>query len=79
MSATEFTATIDHDGIDPAISTLPDISAASNLLEYFGAVNVENLASAGTEARQDLLIKARSLVQALETPRETMVKHCWAQ
>lgn len=30
-------------------------------------------------ARLELLAHARSLVQALETPRETMIKHCWAQ
>lgn len=29
--------------------------------------------------RRELLAQARSLVQALETPRETMIKHCWAQ
>lgn len=29
--------------------------------------------------RRQLLTQARSLVQALETPRETMIKHCWAQ
>jgi len=30
-------------------------------------------------ARQVLLQKARSLVSALETPRETMIKHNWAE
>ncbi|KAF2875904.1 S-adenosyl-L-methionine-dependent methyltransferase [Massariosphaeria phaeospora] len=30
-------------------------------------------------ARLGLLAKARDLVRALETPRETMIKHCWAQ
>lgn len=29
--------------------------------------------------RRELLAHARHLVQALETPRETMIKHCWAQ
>jgi hypothetical protein len=29
--------------------------------------------------RLSLLAKARELVHALETPRETMIKHCWAQ
>jgi hypothetical protein len=29
--------------------------------------------------RRKLLAEARQLVQALETPRETMIKHCWAQ
>ncbi|KAK2008967.1 O-methyltransferase [Colletotrichum eremochloae] len=31
------------------------------------------------EERLQLLKQARLLVQALETPRETMIKHCWAQ
>lgn len=31
------------------------------------------------EVRLDFLSKARKLVQALETPKETMLKHCWAQ
>lgn len=29
--------------------------------------------------RQELLAEARRLVRALETPRETMIKHNWAQ
>jgi hypothetical protein len=29
--------------------------------------------------RQKLLAEARRLVRALETPRETMIKHNWAQ
>lgn len=31
------------------------------------------------EGRLRLLKQTRSLLQALETPRETMIKHCWAQ
>ncbi|OHW96427.1 sterigmatocystin 8-o-methyltransferase [Colletotrichum incanum] len=31
------------------------------------------------EGRLKLLKQTRSLLQALETPRETMIKHCWAQ
>ncbi|TDZ16398.1 O-methyltransferase mpaG [Colletotrichum orbiculare MAFF 240422] len=31
------------------------------------------------DCRLNLLKQARSLVQALETPRETMIKQCWAQ
>ncbi|KAK7973168.1 Winged helix-turn-helix transcription repressor DNA-binding [Apiospora saccharicola] len=37
------------------------------------------LESGCDETRQSLAIKARTLMQALETPRETMIKHCWAQ
>ena len=31
------------------------------------------------DGRQALLRKARALVTALETPRETMIKHNWAE
>jgi len=65
--------------VDVAIATAPnDIKAVPKLLGDITA-GVDALASGGDEARHDLLVKARTLVQALETPRETMVKHCWAQ
>lgn len=31
------------------------------------------------DSRLELLANARALVRALETPRETMIKHNWAQ
>ena len=31
------------------------------------------------KARTDLLDAVRSLVHALETPRETMIRYCWSQ
>ncbi|KAF2728581.1 hydroxyindole O-methyltransferase [Polyplosphaeria fusca] len=37
------------------------------------------LADGDLQVRLKLLKSARSLVAALETPRETMIKHCWAQ
>ncbi|KAJ0315165.1 hypothetical protein Brms1b_006278 [Colletotrichum noveboracense] len=39
----------------------------------------EVVASGNDTARLKMLANARSLVHALETPRETMIKHCWAQ
>lgn len=33
----------------------------------------------GDEARQDLKDVARELFLALETPRETMIRQCWAE
>lgn len=33
----------------------------------------------GNDGRLDMLALARSLVVALETPRETMIKHNWVQ
>ncbi|KAI3554047.1 hypothetical protein CABS01_00577 [Colletotrichum abscissum] len=45
--------------------------------------NIANLTSAvaggDNTARLSMLQSARLLVHALETPRETMIKHCWAQ
>ncbi|KAK4033599.1 Demethylsterigmatocystin 6-O-methyltransferase [Parachaetomium inaequale] len=49
-------------------SLIEDISVAGNALNHDE--------SAG---RLRLLEKARDLVRALETPRETMIKHLWAQ
>ncbi|TLD26357.1 hypothetical protein PspLS_05160 [Pyricularia sp. CBS 133598] len=68
-----------HAAVDPSIATQPaDLAAVPELAEAIaasaGSVTAEDQAS-----RYDLLVKARSLVQALETPRETMIKHCWAQ
>ncbi|KAK1973862.1 hypothetical protein LZ30DRAFT_814830 [Colletotrichum cereale] len=54
------------------------MKAIPDLLEKITA-GVSNLSTGGDEARHELLIKARTMVQALETPRETMVKHCWGQ
>lgn len=43
------------------------------ITESFDAFTTSSL------GRKDLLAKCRRLVQALETPRETMIYHCWAQ
>jgi hypothetical protein len=65
--------------IDIAIATSPnDIEAVPGLLKDITA-NIESLAAGGNVDRQHLLTKCRTMVQALETPRETMIKHCWAQ
>ncbi|KAI3055099.1 hypothetical protein CBS147353_11362 [Aspergillus niger] len=40
---------------------------------------VKTIATNSEEHRKDLLVRCRALVQALETPRETMVNHCWGQ
>ncbi|KAF9873097.1 sterigmatocystin 8-o-methyltransferase [Colletotrichum karsti] len=43
------------------------------------AVLNDNITLGDDAARLSMLASARSLVHALETPRETMIKHCWAQ
>lgn len=48
---------------------------------------LEQIASYGTtftvgqneKVRADLLDTARSLIYALETPREAIIRHCWSQ
>lgn len=69
----------DQSAVDVSIAISPNnIDAVPSLLKDITA-GVAALETGGDEARHDLLIKARTLVQSLETPRETMVKHCWAQ
>lgn len=65
--------------VDTAVALTPNnIEALFGLVKEIAA-DVDALASHGHVDRQALIIKCRSMVQALETPRETMVKHCWAQ
>lgn len=65
--------------VDVSIATSPNnIDAVPELLEQI-TKGIGALSTGGDEARHELLIKARTLVQSLETPRETMIKHCWAQ
>ncbi|TQN69426.1 O-methyltransferase [Colletotrichum shisoi] len=65
--------------VDVSIATQPnDLDAIPDLLKEITA-GVGALSSGGDEARHELLIKARTMVQALESPRETMIKHCWGQ
>ena len=63
--------------VDISIATEPnDIEAIPTLLkEITQAFDTFTTSNAG---REDLLAKCRTLVQALETPRETMIYHCWA-
>lgn len=67
------------DTVDFSIAVRPnDLEAVPGIVK--GIVEKANSLSPGDEtARHALLIQARSLVQALETPRETMTKHTWAQ
>ncbi|OHW94104.1 catechol o-methyltransferase [Colletotrichum incanum] len=65
--------------VDVSIATQPnDLDAIPVLLKEITA-GVGDLSAGGDEARHNLLIKARTMVQALESPRETMIKHCWGQ
>ena len=65
--------------IDISIALKPNDIEAVPILAQEIKDGVDALANGNWDTRQELLIKARTLVQALEAPRETMIKHCWAQ
>ena len=66
--------------VDPAIILLPnDLPAVPDLIAKISSLG-GGLPSGSTDdsARHALLNAARSLVRALEKPRETMIRHTWA-
>ena len=67
-------------GIESAL-TPTKIDAVSRLLsEVASAGNAfSNTSNAPLASRLDLLAKAQELARALETPRETMVRHVWVE
>lgn len=73
------TVAADGTPIDVSIALAPNDKKAIPTLVNELQSGVSTLDAGGDEARHELLIKARTLVQALETPRETMIKHCWGQ
>jgi hypothetical protein len=65
--------------VDVSVALAPnDIDSIPALLKDITA-GVEKLSTGGDQARYDLILKTRTMMQALETPRETMIKHTWAQ
>jgi hypothetical protein len=68
--------------VDPSIVTeATDLAAAPRLIEEL-ACGIEALNSSGGRdhvLRQDLSVKARDLMLALQTPRETSIKHIWGE
>jgi len=66
--------------VDVAIASAPnDIAAVPGLLNDMSFLKNNLDVSSSREGRLYLLDKARALVQALETPRETMLKHVGAE
>ncbi|CAI6334214.1 unnamed protein product [Periconia digitata] len=55
-----------------------DLAAVPDLVQQITQLGTQ-VANGDTQARFRLLKATRGLVNALETPRETMIKHCWAQ
>lgn len=54
------------------LDAVPELT--ENIKTLGGGISIKD-----DSRRRELLAQARRLVQALETPRETMIKHCWAQ
>lgn len=65
--------------IDPRVATTP--SAPERLAHLQKEIESHSQAytNGNADARLNLLETARSLVQAMETPQETMLRYCWAQ
>lgn len=65
--------------VDISVALSPNnLDAVPKLLEEITA-GVQALKTGGDTARHELAVKARAMMQALETPRETSIKHLWAQ
>ncbi|OQE46563.1 hypothetical protein PENCOP_c001G01452 [Penicillium coprophilum] len=64
---------------DLSIATHSNIAEAVPKLLNDVIKGVNNLNHGTDEDRKDMVIKCRALARALETPRETMVDHCWGQ
>lgn len=62
-----------------SITSATDPDSVSALIEELSALGRCFLANQSEELRLGLQLKARALWKALETPRETMIRRCWAQ
>jgi len=70
-----------HTSIQPSVEVAispNDADAVSTTIESIQTMG-KTFSPADNFGRQKLLAEARRLVRALETPRETMIKHNWAQ
>lgn len=78
MSATNGTAN-GTKPVEAALTVQPnDAASVPGLIQDINSLE-KNLADGGNEARLELAAKAKALWMSLETPRETMIRHCWAQ
>lgn len=67
------------DLVDFSVAVCPNDLGSVSALAKSIATDAAELSSGDDAARHALIINARTLVQSLETPRETMTKHTWAQ
>ncbi|KAG0158638.1 O-methyltransferase, family 2 [Penicillium digitatum] len=65
--------------MDLLIATHPNNAEAIPKLLNEVVESVNNLTTGTDQDRKDTLVKCRALALAIETPRETMVDHCWGQ
>lgn len=62
-----------------SVTSATDAAAVSTLIKELSAEGANFDETTDEETRLSLCLKARALWKALETPRETMIRHCWGQ
>ena len=68
--------------VSPSVATTPtNLPAARVILDQLnqGLGTLLGSESLDNNLRQELAVQARDLTAALETPRETSIKHLWAE
>lgn len=65
---------------EPDLSFILSPNDPENVAHIVQNINIlsANLTSDSHDKRAELLVQAQALVQALETPQETMLRHLWA-
>lgn len=64
--------------VDLSLATRPtDADAVPGLIDNLTSLH-ENWTEDDEETRHKMVVKARSLLQSLMTPREQMLQHTWA-
>lgn len=65
--------------VDISVSLAPcDLPSVPGHIKNINTL-VDSVSNGDDAARLAMLASAKLLVHALEKPRETMIKHCWAQ
>lgn len=62
-----------------SLTAAGDAPAVSSLIKEISHLGSNFSADTDEETRLKLLHQARTLWMALETPRETMIRHCWME
>lgn len=66
------------ESLDLSLATRPsNLTAVGGLIQDINDLQ-KKLVEGDEETRHELVIKTRSLLQSLQTPREQMVQHTWA-